>query len=151
MKYLFSFVIVALLTVSAFATDVRYELKMENNRVIHDDSDWIFLKHEHSYAFFMNKNFDVLNDDTTIIHSYVQFDHEYNYANFVEPTHRIYTMGLISCSRKSVMLLRQIYVKKNGEIQGIQPIQPNEYISELEMPDTARHQMYLRVCSGEIV
>jgi hypothetical protein len=49
------------------------------------------------------------------------------------------------------MLLRQIFVKSGNEIQAIQPIQPNEYVSELETPGTARNQMYLKICSGEIV
>jgi len=151
MKSILAIIMVTLLSFSAFAADDRYELKMENNRVVHDDSDWIFLKHEHSYAFSMSKSLNRLDEDTTIVHSFIQFDHEYNYATFTEPTYRIYTMGLLSCSRKSIMLLRQIYVKKDGKIQAIQPIQPNQYVSELEMTDTARHQMYLRVCSGEIV
>ena len=150
MKYLFSFIISAFLTTSVFATE-RFELNFQNNKVIHQDSDWDFLMHEHSYNFSMNKKFDMLDKDSFIVHSYIQFDHSYNYASFDEPTNKIYTMGVLSCSRKAIMLLRQVFVKSNGEIQAIQPIQPNEYVSELEMSDTARHQMYLRVCSGEIV
>jgi hypothetical protein len=150
MKYLFSFIIVTFLTVSAFASD-RFELKFENNKVIHQDSDWEFLMHEHGYNFSMSKKIDMLDKDSFIVHSFIEFDYPYTYSMFNEPTHKIYTMGVISCSRKAIMLLRQIYVKTDSEIQVIQPIQPNEYVSELEMPDTARHQMYLTVCSGEIV
>lgn len=150
MKYLFSFIIATFLTVSAFAAD-RFELKFENNKVIHQDSDWEFLMHEHGYNFSMSKKIDMLDKDSFIVHSFIEFDYSYTYSMFNEPTSKIYTMGVISCSRKSIMLLRQIYVKTDSEIQIIQPIQPNEYVSELEMPDTARHQMYLKVCSGEIV
>ena len=150
MRHLFSFIMAALWFIPAFAAD-RFELNIQNNKVIHQDSDWDFLMHEHTYKFSMNKKVDRLDKDSFIIHSFVQFDHSYNYAAFSEPTDKIYTMGVISCSRKAIMLLRQVFVKSDGEIQAIQPIQPNEYIAELEMPDTARHQMYLRVCSGEIV
>ena len=150
MKYLFSFVIYAFLTTSVFATE-RFELNFQNNKVIHQDSDWEFLMREHGYNFSMSKKIDSLDKDNFIVHSFIEFDRPYNYSSFEEPTSKIYTMGVLSCSRKAIMLLRQVFVKSNGEIQAIQPIQPNEYVSELEMPDTARHQMYLRVCSGEIV
>ncbi len=138
------------MTISAFAAN-QFELRFEGNKVIHQDSDWEFLMHEHGYNFSMSKKIDMLDKDSFIVHSFIEFDYPYTYSMFNEPTHKIYTMGVISCSRKAIMLLRQIYVKTDSEIQIIQPIQPNEYVSELEMPDTARHQMYLRVCSGEIV
>lgn len=150
MKSIFAFVMVTLLSFSVFAED-RFELKFEDNKIIHQDSDWEFLKHENTYNFSMSRKIYQIDKDQFIVHSFVQFDHEYNYAAFKEPTDKIYTMGVISCSRKAIMLLRQIFVKKDGEIQSIQPIQPNQYVSELEMPDTARHQMYLRVCSGEMI
>jgi hypothetical protein len=151
MKRLLAFVMVTLLSFSVYAETEQFELNFQNNRIIHDDSDWEFLAHEHTYKFSMVKNFYKLDQDNFLIHSYVQFDEPYNYASFSEPTDKIYTMGVLSCSRKAIMLLRQIYVKKDGEIQAIQPIQPNQYISEVEAPETARHQMYLKICSGEIV
>ena len=150
MKYLFSFIISAFLTASVFAVE-RYEHNFQDNKIIHHDSDWDFLMHEHGYNFSMNVKIDALDKDQFIVHSFIQFDYPYTYNMLNEPTGKIYTMGVISCSRKAIMLLRQIYVKENGEIQTIQPIQPNEYVSELEMPGTARNQMYLRVCSGEII
>jgi hypothetical protein len=150
MKYLFSFIIAVFLSVSVFAAD-RFELNFQNNKVIHQDSDWEFLMHEHGYNFSMSKKINALDEDSFIVHSFIEFDRPYTYSMFNEPTHKIYTMGVLSCSRKAIMLLRQIYVKTDSEIQVIQPIQPNEYVSELEMPDTARHQMYLRTCSGELV
>ena len=150
MKYLFSFIITIFLSVSALAAD-RFELKIENNKIIHQDSDWEFLMHEHSYDFSISKRIDALDKDQFIVYSFIQFDHEYNYAAFDDPTYRIYTIGLLSCSRKAIMLLQQTYVKKNGEIQAIQKIPPNQYVSELELEDTARHQMYLKVCSGEMI
>lgn len=149
MKYLFFF-IAAFLSFSSFAAD-KFELKFENNKVIHQDSDWDFLMHEHSYNFSMSKQVDALDKDNFIVHSFIQFDHPYNYASFADPTDKIYTMGVISCSRKAIMLLRQVYVQKTGEIQAIQPIPANQYVSEVELPGTARNQMYLRICSGEIV
>ena len=151
MKYLFSFIIAALLTVPSYAAQKEFELKVENNKIIHEDSDWDFLMHEHTYNFSMSKELNRLNKDDTVIHSFIQFDFDYNYASFNEPTHKIYTMGVLSCSRKAFMLLRQIYVKKDGEIQAVQPFRPNEYISEVEMPGTARNQMYLKICSGETI
>lgn len=150
MKSIFAFIMVTLLSFSALAVD-RFELKIENNKIIHQDSDWEFLMHEHSYDFSMSKRIDPLDKDQFIVHSFIQFDYEYNYAAFDEPTYRIYTIGLLSCSRKAIMLLQQTYVKKDGEVQAIQKIPPNQYVSELELEDTARHQMYLRVCSGEMI
>jgi hypothetical protein len=35
-------------------------------------------------------------------------------------------MGILSCSRKAFMLLRQVYVKEDSKIQAIQPIQPKQ-------------------------
>ena len=150
MKSIFAFIMVTLLSFSALAVD-RFELKIENNKIVHQDSDWEFLMHEHSYDFSMSKRIDALDKDQFIVHSFIQFDYEYNYAAFDEPTYRIYTIGLLSCSRKAIMLLQQTYVKKDGEVQAIQKIPPNQYVSELELEDTARHQMYLRVCSGEMI
>jgi hypothetical protein len=150
MKSIFAFVMVTLLSFSSFSAE-RFELNFQDNKIIHQDSDWDFLMHEHGYNFSISTKIDALDKDQFIVHSFVQFDYPYTYNMLNEPTGKIYTMGVISCSRKSIMLLRQIYVKENGEIQTIQPIQPNEYVSELEMPGTARNQMYLRVCSGEIV
>jgi len=150
MKRIFAFVMVTLLSFSSIAAD-RFELNFQENKIIHQDSDWDFLMHEHSYNFSMNKKIDQLDKDNFIVHSFVQFDHSYNYASFKEPTDKIYTMGILSCSRKAIMLLRQVFVKQDGEIQAVQPIQPNEYVSEVEMPGTARNQMYLRVCSGETI
>lgn len=150
MKRILAFVMVTILSFSSFAAD-QFELNLQDNKIIHQDSDWEFLMHEHSYNFSMNNKIDRLDNDQFIVHSFIQFDYPYTYNMFNEPTGKIYTMGVISCSRKAIMLLRQIYVKEDGEIQTIQLIQPNEYVSELEMPGTARNQMYLRVCSGEIV
>lgn len=150
MKRIFAFVMVTILSFSSFAAD-RFELKLQDNKIIHQDSDWEFLMHEHSYNFSMNNKIDRLDNDQFIVHSFIEFDYPYTYNMFNEPTGKIYTMGVLSCSRKAIMLLRQIYVKTDGEIQAIQPIQPNEYISEVEMPGTARNLMYLRICSGEII
>lgn len=151
MKRIFAFLMSIMLSFSALAANEQFELKTEDNKVIHENSDWELLKHEHSYSFSMSKKITSLDKDNFIVHSFVQFDEEYNYASFKEPTDKIYTMGVISCSRKAIMLLRQIYVKKDGEIQAIQHIPPNEYISEVEMPGTARNEMYLKTCSGEII
>lgn len=150
MKRIFAFVMVTILSFSSFAAD-RFELNLQDNKIIHQDPDWEFLMHEHSYNFSMNNKIDRLDNDQFIVHSFIEFDYPYTYNMFNEPTGKIYTMGVLSCSRKSIMLLRQIYVKTDGEIQAIQPIQPNEYISEVEMPGTARNLMYLRICSGEII
>ena len=95
MKSIFAFIMVTLLSFPVFAAD-QFELKFENNKVIHQDSDWDFLMHEHTYNFSMSKKIDQLNKDQFIVHSFIQFDHEYNYAAFDEPTYRIYTMGLLS-------------------------------------------------------
>ena len=150
MKSIFAFVMVTLLSFSSFSAE-RFALNFQDNKIIHQDSDWDFLMHEHGYNFSISTKIDALDKDQFIVHSFIQFDYPYTYNMFNEPTGKIYTMGVISCSRKAIMLLRQIYVKEDGEIQTIQPIQPNEYVSELEMPGTARNQMYLRVCSGEII
>lgn len=150
MKNIFVFVMVALLSFTSIASD-RFKLTIEDNKIIHQDSDWEFLMHENMYSFLISKQIDKLDKDTFIVHSFIQFDRPYTYGVFKEPTNKIYTMGVLSCSRKSFMLLSQIYVKDNNEIQMIQPIQRNEYVSEVETPGTARNQMYLKVCSGEIV
>jgi hypothetical protein len=151
MKRLLAFVMVTLLSFSAYAESDRFELNIKDNKVIHNDSDWEFLMHEYTYGFSIGKKISGLDTDNFIVHSYIQFDEPYTYSSFSEPTHKIYTLGVLSCSRKAIMLLRQIYVKADSEIQVIQPIQPNEYVSEVEMPGTARNQMYLKVCSGETV
>ena len=151
MKRLLAFVMVTWLCFSAFAENERFELNIKDNKVIHNDSDWEFLMHEYTYGFSVSKKISRLDTDNFIVHSYIQFGEPYTYSSFSEPTHKIYTMGVMSCSRKAFMLLRQIYVKADSEIQVIQPIQPNEYVSEVEMPGTARNQMYLKVCSGETV
>jgi hypothetical protein len=151
MKRLLAFVMVTLLSFPVFSQTSQFELTIKDNRVVHEDSDWEFLKHEHSYGFSMAKKINRIDGDNSVVHSFIEFDKEYNYASFREPTYRIYTMGVLSCSRKAIMLLRQVYVKKDGEIQAIQNIPPNQFVSEVEMPGTARNQMYLKTCSGEIV
>lgn len=151
MKRLLALVMVTLLSFSAFAENDRFELDIKDNKVIHNDSDWEFLMHEYTYGFSIGKSISKLDTDNFIVHSYIQFDEPYTYSSFDAPTHKIYTLGVLSCSRKAIMLLRQIYVKVDGEIQVIQPIQPNEYVSEVETPGTARNQMYLKVCSGETI
>jgi hypothetical protein len=151
MKRISAFLMSILFSFSAFAANEEFELIIKDNKVIHENSDWEFLKHEHSYSFSMSKKITPLDKDNFIIHSLIQFDETYNYATFKEPTDKIYTMGVLSCSRKAIMLLRQIYVKGDGEIQAIQHIPPNEYISEVEISGTARNLMYLKTCSGEIV
>jgi hypothetical protein len=151
MKHLFTFVMVMLLSFSAFAENERFELNFNDNKVLHDDSDWEFLMHEYTYNFSVSKKIHILDGDSFIVHSYIEFDTPHTYSTFSELTHKIYTMGILSCSRKAFMLLRQVYVKEDSKIQAIQPIQPNEYVSEVEAPGTARNQMYLKVCSGETV
>jgi len=151
MKHLLALVMVMLLSFSAFAQNERFELNFKDNKVIHDDSDWEFLMHEYTYNFLVSKKIHVLDNDNFIVHSYIEFDTPYTYSAFNEPTYKIYTMGIMSCSRKAFVLLRQVYVKEDSNIQVIQPIQPNEYVSEVETPGTARNQMYLKVCSGETV
>jgi hypothetical protein len=151
MKRLLVFVMAALLFFPAFAANEYFELDIHNNKIIHKKSDWEFLMHENTYSFSVSKKIKKLDDDTFLVHSLIEFDEPHNYTTFRDPTDKIYTMGAISCSRQSIMLLRQIFVKSGNEIQAIQPIQPNEYVSELETPGTARNQMYLKICSGEIV
>jgi len=151
MKRLLVFVMAALLFFPAFAENNQFQLNLQNNKIIHDNSDWEFLMHEYTYGFSVSKKIHALDNDNFVVHSYIQFDVPYTYSTFNEPTHKIYTMGVLSCSRKAIMLLRQVYVKENSEVQAIQNIPPNEYVSEVEMPGTARNQMYLKICSGEIV
>ncbi len=151
MKRLIVFVMAALLFFPAFAENDSFELNVQNNRVIHEEIDWELLMHENVYNFSVSKKIKQLDKDTFVVHSFIQFDIPYTYSAFNEPTYKIYTMGVLSCSRKAMMLLRQVYVKENGEIQAIHNIPPNEYISEVETVGTARNQMYLKICSGEIV
>jgi hypothetical protein len=151
MKRLLAFVMVMLLSFPVLAATKYFDLDIQNNKVMHKKSDWEFLMHEYTYSFFMSKQIKRLDGDTFLVHSFIEFDAPHNYTMFKEPTGKIYTMGVLSCSRKAIMLLRQVFVKSNDEIQAIQPIQPNEYISEVEMPGTARNQMYLKICSGELV
>jgi hypothetical protein len=151
MKRLLAFIMVMLLSFPVFAATDYFELDIQNNKVIHKKSDWEFVLHEYTYGFFMSKENKRLDKDTFLVHSFIEFDVPHNYTTFKEPTDKIYTMGVMSCSRKSIMLLRQIFVKTGNEIQAIEAIQPNQYISEVETPGTARNQMYLKICSGEIV
>lgn len=151
MKRLIVFVMAALLFFPAFAESDQFQLNVQNNKVIHEDSDWELLMHENVYNFYVSKKIKKMDEDTFIVHSFIQFDIPYTYSAFNEPTHKIYTMGVLSCSRKAMMLLRQVYVKQDSEIQAIHNIPPNEYVSEVETVGTARNQMYLKICSGEIV
>lgn len=151
MKRLLAFVMVTLLSFPVFAENDQFQLNIQNNVVIHEDSDWEILMHENVYNFFVSKQIKQLDKDSFMIYSFIQFDMPYTYSSFNEPTDKIYTLGVMSCSRKAFMLLRQVYVKKGGEIQFIQPFQPNEYVSEVETIGTARNQMYLKTCSGETV
>ena len=141
-----------LFCLSAFADSTRFQLDIQDNkRIIHNDDDWVFIKEENSYDFFSSKIVTQMEEDVYELHTVIDFSIPYTYTSFDEPTHKIYTYGLLNCREKMFMLLTQFYVKSDSEIQSIQPFRNGEYISEVERSGTARNEMYLKICSGEMV
>lgn len=141
-----------LFCLSAFADSTQFQLNIENDKkIIHNDDDWVFIKEENIYDFFLSKKITQVERNVYELHTVITFSIPYTYAAFDEPTHKIYTYGLLNCREKMFMLLTQIYVKSDSEIQSIQPFRSGEYISEVEQRGTARNEMYLKICSGEMV
>ena len=150
MKYLFSFVIAAMLTVSSHAAQKEFRLSIQDNVVIHNKSDWERAYQSNEYDIYIEKGMIGTKKEIVEFHAHVLFKEHQKFDDANDPTKGVYVFGSLHCGRGQLMILAELFVDVNNRIVSRLVYPKNENIIDMIIPNNPRLEVYNVVCKESI-
>ena len=150
MKTLLSIIIATLISLPAYGYSLQFEKQGEKEKIIHKSSDWHFVGKEGAYFLSIEKGMLGKKSEKYEFHSVTEFYKPYKYTNLDEEIHRIYTYGLLDCSKESLYLMMNLYVDLNNNIVYREYHELGTYISPLKVEKSVRQTVYDILCRDSI-
>lgn len=142
------FIVMALLSLNSYCKE--FEVEIDNTKtppvVKYVPNDWVFLKHENDYSFYINNGGFQTYSDLTLIYTLVSFDKPREVKGTNILIDKIYSFGLLDCNNALFSLVGEMYVDTTGIIHQNSLYDEGEYVVKMNSPDTARQQAYLSAC-----
>lgn len=143
------FVIMVLLSINSYSKEFEVEIDRTKEPPVakYVANDWIFLKHENDYSFYVNNGgFEKAHSDLIMIYTLVSFDKPRQVEGTSILIDKIYTFGLVDCNLALFSLIGEIYTDVNGVIHQNSLYEEGQYVVKMNSPDTARKEAYLAAC-----
>jgi hypothetical protein len=144
-----SFLLSALLCFSVAASAAGFKLQFADpTQIILNDSDWSLVSHTESYDLYLALEMIGAGTQSPKMHSMVVFHQDPGVAlgGLPVPIKRIFSFGLMDCSRGRLALLNDWFVDSTNQVVYNQNHEPGEYLVDLLTPNTPRNDAYLAVC-----
>lgn len=146
------FLLTLTLATSAFAFQLSITNNPDGTRVInHKDSEWVTAAHSTNYHVLVDA--DTVGtgkrNELTEFHSVTVFKTPEEYSGFPYKIKSIYTYGVMSCKRSSLMILVDLYVDSDGIIRYTQSHQQGEYV--VDMNDIKMRRDILGTICGDAI
>jgi hypothetical protein len=142
-------IIMALLSLNSYSKEFEVEIDRTKTPPVakYVADDWIFLKHENDYSFYVNNGgFQKAHSDLTMIYTLVSFDKPRQVEGTSILIDKIYTFGLIDCNLALFSLIGEIYTDVDGAIHQNSLYEEGQFVVKMNSPDTARKEAYLAAC-----
>ena len=151
MKYLFSFIMAALLNVSSYAAQSEYLLNItKDDVIIHNQKDWHFVTKSDDYDIYIEKSTIGSKKEIVRFHAFVPY-HKPQYMYGVDvPVRALYVYGSLHCGKEKLMLLLDLYVDVTNKIVFRNEYEVNSNIVSLNVPHTTRFEILNLVCKESI-
>lgn len=141
-------IVMALITLNCYSKE--FEVQIDNTKtppvVKYVPNDWVFLKHENDYSFYINNGGFQNYEDLVIIYTLVSFDKPREVKGTGILIDKIYSFGLLDCNNTLFSLIGEMYTDVDGIIHQNSTYAEGEYVVKMNSPDTARQQAYLSAC-----
>lgn len=131
-----------------------YQLSITNNsdgtRVIkHDSEEWVYVDSSKSYKLYVEKSTIGHKGDEVEFHSVTEFNTFEEYNGLPYKIKRIYTYGVMSCSRSMLMIFVDMYTDLENTIRFSSSFQNGEFA--VDMNETGlRKQIKYMVCGDTV-
>ena len=151
MKYLFSFVMAALLTFSAQAEQSQYQLNIiDGDTVVHNQDDWYFVVKSEEHDIYIEKSTVGSHKEVVRFHAFVPYHTPQEFYGADVPVNALYVYGSLHCERKQLMMLMDLYVDDKGKIVFRTTYEPGSNIVSLNVPHTTRFDILNLVCKESV-
>ena len=153
MKKLLAIVLLAFATITFAANEFKFHFIEENDdyTIAYTKTDWDFVAKESTYSLYLNKGGFAESNDMLKMHSMIVFNNEVKYEQIPVPIKKIYSFGLVECDTAKLYLITDFFTDANNKIVWIQRHQMGEYITNLDIPNTPRKQVFIAVCGKEAI
>ncbi|MFM2016334.1 MAG: hypothetical protein RIQ51_1824 [Bacteroidota bacterium] len=148
MKKLF-LIIMALMAFNSYSKEFEVEIDRTKTppvaKYVHDD--WVFLKHENDYSFYVNNGgFEKAHSDLIMVYTLLIFDKPRQVKGTDIMIDKIYSFGLLDCNLALFSLIGELYTDVGGVIHQNTLYEEGQYVVKMDSPDTARKEAYLSAC-----
>lgn len=110
-------------------------------------NDWIFLKHESDYSFYVNNGgFEKAHSNLLMIYTLLVFDKPRIIKDTDITIEKIYTFGLLDCDNSLFSMIGELYTDPGGVVHQNLLFEEGEYVVKMNSPGTARKEAYLSAC-----
>ena len=151
MKYLFSFIMAALLNVSSYAAQSEYLLNItKDDVIIHNQNDWHFVTKSDKHDIYIERGMVGTKQEIVTFHAFVSYEEPQDFYGIDKPISALYVYGSLHCGRQQLMMLMDLYVDANNKIASRRPYEPNSFIVSLNVPHTTRFDILNLVCKESI-
>ena len=151
MKYLFSFILTAFLTLSVHAGQADYQLNItKDDVIIHNQKDWHFVTKTDDYDIYIERGMIGVKEEIVVFHAFVLYHNPQEFYGIDAPINALYVYGSLHCGRQQLMMLMDLYVDANNKIAFRRPHEPNSFIVNLNVPNTTRFDILNLVCKESI-
>ena len=141
-------IVMAILSFNSYSRE--FEVEIDNTKtppvVKYVPNDWVFLKHESDYSFYINNGGFQTYSDLLIIYTLVSFDKPREIEGTNITIDKIYSFGLLDCNKALFSLVGEMYVDSTGTIHQNTLYEEGQYVVKMDSPDTARKEAYLSAC-----
>jgi len=151
MKYLFSFIFSAFLTLSVHAEQKDYQLNItKDDVIIHNQKDWHYVTKSDGYDIYIERSMVGTKQEIVTFHAFVSYEEPQDFYGIDKPISALYVYGSLHCGRQLLMMLMDLYVDANNKIVFRRPYEPNSFIVNLNVPSTTRFDILNLVCKESI-
>ena len=151
MKYLFSFIMAAFLTVSVHAEQTEYLLNItEEDTIVHNQNDWHFVTKSDGYDIYIEKSTVGSHEEIVRFHAYVPYHAPLEFYGADVPVTALYVYGSVHCGRQQMMILMDLYVDEKSKIVFRTTYEPGAHVVPLNVPHTPRFDILNLVCKESI-
>ena len=151
MKYLFSFIFTAFVTLSVHAGQANYQLNITKDDVIvHNKNEWQHVTKSDGYDIYIERGMVGIKEEIVTFHAFVSYEEPQEFYGMDKPISALYVYGSLHCGKQLLMMLMDLYVDENNKIVFRRAYEPNSFIVSLNVPHTTRFDILNLVCKESI-
>ena len=153
MKYLFSFVMAILFSLSAYSAEYRLPFIESQNgftKIPFIENDWILGAGRDEWDLYVEKGMFDKHKNIHEFHAVTAYKTPYYSDGLKAKVSKIYTYGVLNCNQGNLYILYEWYVDIDENIIYTSSHEFGSYTVEMLTPDTARNEVYTQICKEMI-